>query len=101
MRTTFISIFSGKSARIVKRISVGLEIFEFGPKNVSNIVYRFIVHIQVETGLFVQFHHNLLNLQMTRSYEPIYCERADFEFHRKGPGCNCIVMYQIIALFIP
>ncbi len=94
-------VFSWELAKMVKTISVGLETLEFHPENINNIFNRFIDHIHVGTMLFVQFHNNLLNLQMLRSFEPINWMRADFRLHRKDPGSNCIVLYWILSCFPP
>ncbi len=95
------SIFCGESARMVKAESVGLKVLEFRPKYIKNVFNEFIDHIQVGTGLFMELYNNLFNLQSLRSCKQIYRVRADFRFDRKGPSSNCIVMYQILAPFLP
>ncbi len=62
MRAACHSIFSGKSARKVKRKSFGLKVLEFRPENINNVFNGFIDNILIGIGLFVDFHNNLLNL---------------------------------------
>ncbi len=88
-------------ATTVKGKYVGLKVLEFHPEYINNIFNRIINHIQIGKGLFVEFYHNLLNMQMLRSCKHIDTGKEDFSLHRKSPDSNCIVMYQILAPFPP
>ncbi len=93
------SIFGEKLARAVKEKSFSLKVLGFCPDYVNNIFNRFITHFWIGTGLFVEFHHNLLNLQTLRSRVQIYAVSADFRLHGKRPGSNYTFMYQILSPF--
>ncbi len=62
MRAASQSIFGGESARTVRGKSVCLKVLEIGPEYIYNVFNGFIHHIQIRTGLLVDFHNNLFNL---------------------------------------
>ncbi len=70
-------------------------------RNIDNDFNGFIDHIQIGTGNFVEFHDNFLDLQMLRSCEQVDALTADIRLDRKGPSSNSIVVYQILAPFLP
>ncbi len=83
MRAVSQSIFGGESVRMVKGESVSLKVLEFCLEYINNVFNRFINNIQVMTGLFVEFHNYLFNLQTLRSCELINTVRVDFRLDRK------------------
>ncbi len=58
MRTACNSVFSGELTRTGKGKSVGLKVLESHPEYIGNVFNWFIDHIQLGTGLFVEFHNN-------------------------------------------
>ncbi len=95
------SIFGGELVRMVKGKSDGLKVLDFCPEYINNGFNGFIDHIQVGTGILMEFHINLFTLQTLRSCKQINAVKAYFRLYRKGPSSNCTVMYQILASFLP